>query len=34
MPNTDEKPALRPMLPADAPALADIFRASVEDLTA
>ncbi len=34
MPNTDEKPALRPMLPADAPALAEIFRASVEDLTA
>ncbi len=34
MPNTDDKPALRPMLPADAPALAEIFRASVEDLTA
>lgn len=34
MPNTDDRPALRPMLPADAPALAEIFRASVEDLTA
>ena len=27
------KPALRPFLPADAPALAEIFQASVEDLT-
>ena len=27
-------PALRPMLPADAPALAAIFRASIEGLTA
>ncbi len=27
------KPALRPMLPADAPMLAAIFRASIEDLT-
>jgi putative acetyltransferase len=28
------KPALRPFLPADAPLLAEIFRASVEELTA
>jgi putative acetyltransferase len=28
------KLALRPMLPADAPLLADIFRASIEELTA
>ena len=27
------KPALRPYLPADTPALAEIFRASIEDLT-
>ena len=27
------KPALRPYLPADAPVLAEIFRASIEDLT-
>src|SRR4051794_28025098 len=27
------KPALRPYLPADAPALAEIFRASIEELT-
>ena len=34
MPKTDdEKPALRPMLPADAPALAAIFGASVDELT-
>ena len=34
MPANDNKPALRPMLPADAPMLAAIFRASIEDLTA
>ena len=28
------KLALRPMLPADMPLLAEIFRASIEDLTA
>ncbi len=28
------KLALRPMLPTDAPFLAEIFRASIEDLTA
>ena len=33
MPANDNKPALRPMLPADAPMLAAIFRASIEDLT-
>ena len=33
MPTPLHKPALRPMLPADAPMLAAIFRASVEDLT-
>ena len=27
-------PALRPMLPADAPVVAEIFRASIEELTA
>ena len=27
------KPALRPFLPADAPLLAEIFRASIEELT-
>ena len=26
-------PALRPFLPADTPLLADIFRASIEELT-
>ena len=30
---TSVKPALRPFLPADAPVLAEIFQASVEDLT-
>ena len=29
----DDKPALRPFLPADAPVLAEIFQASVEELT-
>ncbi len=33
MADTDEKPALRPMLPADASALAAIFGASVDELT-
>ncbi len=33
MADRDEKPALRPMLPADAPALAAIFGASVDELT-
>ncbi len=33
MPANDNRPALRPMLPADAPMLAAIFRASIEDLT-
>src|ERR687894_2375760 len=28
-----QKPALRPFLPADAPVLAEIFQASVEELT-
>ncbi len=34
MPANDNKPTLRPMLPADVPMLAAIFRASIEDLTA
>ena len=34
MSDRDEKPALRPMLPADAPALAAIFGASVDELLA
>src|SRR5215207_6427981 len=28
-----QKPALRPFLPADAPVLAEIFQASIEELT-
>ena len=33
-PRTQPKLALRPMLPADVPDLAEIFRASIEELTA
>ncbi|HEY8382654.1 MAG TPA: GNAT family N-acetyltransferase [Microvirga sp.] len=33
MSRNDIKPALRPFLPADAPALAEIFQASIEELT-
>jgi putative acetyltransferase len=33
-PRTQPKLAMRPMLPADVPLLAEIFRASIEDLTA
>jgi putative acetyltransferase len=32
-PRAQQKLALRPMLPADVPLLAEIFRASIEDLT-
>jgi len=32
-PRAEQKLALRPMLPADVPLLAEIFRASIEDLT-
>jgi len=32
-PRTQPKLALRPMLPADVPGLAEIFRASIEELT-
>src|SRR5215217_3898746 len=28
-----QKPALRPLLPADAPVLAEIYQASIEELT-
>ncbi|MDQ4137000.1 MAG: GNAT family N-acetyltransferase, partial [Pseudomonadota bacterium] len=31
--STLPKPALRPFLPSDAPVLAEIFQASVEELT-
>jgi putative acetyltransferase len=34
MARANPKPGLRPFLPADAPLLAAIFRASIEDLTA
>ena len=34
MARAEPKLALRPMLPADVPLIADIFRASVEELTA
>ena len=33
-PRTQPKLAMRPMLPADVPLLAEIFRASIEELTA
>ncbi len=33
MARSDDKPALRPMLPADGPALAAIFGASIDELT-
>ncbi len=33
-PRAQEKLAMRPLLPADVPALAEIFRASIEELTA
>lgn len=33
MSRSDDKPALRPMLPADGPALAAIFGASIDELT-
>jgi putative acetyltransferase len=33
-PRTQPKLAMRPMLPADVPQLAEIFRASIEELTA
>src|SRR5580700_1247540 len=33
-PRTQPKIAMRPMLPADVPLLAEIFRASIEELTA
>lgn len=34
MAKVDDKPALRPMLPADGPALAAIFGASIDELSA